>query len=372
MTYASANGVPVSRGELRLPLQGAWEASLTVAGTDAAKVSGPVVLDVAGVRLRGTASRSQADAGGLVTVRVVGGANGLATALPPKAYRDPSRRVLISDALRAGGESIDPTAQAEVLDVRLPRWTRSKTTAGELIVAVLASTGATFRVLGSGAWWVGVDSWPTVETAHVLEAEEPTRDELTIATGTLDVLPGATFRGRRISSAVYSWDGARVRAVLGYGSSRAGAAAELARFVARETASTAALSKPINGRVLSQNGDGTLEIRTYDASMPDLPRVPVKLGIPGVSSYEVEDGTECYVIHENGDAQRPCVVGFAPGSAVSITIDAATMNACGTDALALAAPLQSWASQVTAAVNGLSPGAVSPLVGLSTSRLFGS
>lgn len=371
MTFARIQSIPVSRGSIRIPLVGTWEASLTVTADDARDITGRVLLDLGGQTWSGTVLRAEADLGGLVTVRVVGGAGGLATQLEPKAYRSATRRVLLTDALEVGGESISSASDAAWLSTSVDRWTRPRQTVGELVRAVLDGTGYSWRIAADGAALFVAETWPEVSPKSTIESEDPTRDELVVALEGLDVLPGVTFAGRRISSATYEFDSAKLRASLSYDEGgRDGAASEIAKFIRREMGSVNLL-RPLTARVLSQAADGTLDVRVFDAHMPDLQRVPVRFGVAGVAVNRVSPGTECYVVHENGDARKPYVVGFAPGSAVSVEVDAGEAKICGSESLALAAPLESWAASVNGALAGL--GAfIAPLSGVATTKIKGA
>lgn len=371
MSYAMLAGLAVTEATIRFPLVGTWEAQATVTGDSAAKLSGRLELTVGTATLSGTVLRAEADAGGLVTVRLVGGAGGLATSLAPKAYRSATRRVILRDALEAGGETISGASDADWLDASVERWTRPQTTTGEAVKAVLAGTGYSWRISTDGAVVFGRDSWPEVSPKHVVESEDPTRDELVIALEQFDVLPGSTFAGRRVSSATYQLDASKLRASIGYDpDGRAGPAAELGRFIQRELASVA-MYRPLAARVLAQAGDGTLDVRMLDSSMPDLQRVPVKFGIRGIAANGIPAGSECYIVHENGDPRRPVVVGFAPGTAGTIEIDASEILAGGSQSLALASPLLSWATSVQSALQGLGA-PIAPLSGVETTTLKGA
>lgn len=371
MTFARIESIPVSRGTIRIPLVGTWEASLTVTADSARALTGRVRLELGGQSWSGTVLRAEADLGGLVTVRVVGGAGGLATMLDPKAYRSATRRVLLSDALEAGGEAISIASDSSWLSTSVDRWTRPRQTVGELVRAVLDGTGYSWRIGSDGAVAFVAETWPEVSPKSTIESEDPTRDELVVALDAIEILPGVTFAGRRISSATYEFDAAKLRASLSYDEGgRDGAASEIAKFIRREMGSVNLL-RPLTGRVLSQAADGTVDVRVFDADMPDLQRVPVRFGVAGVVVNRVSAGTECYVVHENGDARKPYVVGFAPGAAVSLEIDAGEAKICGSESLALASPIEAWAAAVTSALAGL--GAfIGPLGDVGTTKIKGA
>lgn len=65
--------------------------------------------------------------------------------------------------------------------------------------------------------------------------------------------------------------------------------------------------------VISQNGDGTLELKPDSSAMPGLSNVPIRYGSPGVTAT-VSAGARCIVAFENADPSRPVVVGWDPTS----------------------------------------------------------
>lgn len=65
--------------------------------------------------------------------------------------------------------------------------------------------------------------------------------------------------------------------------------------------------------VISQNGDGTLELKPDSSAMPGLSNVPIRYGSPGVTAT-VSAGARCIVAFENADPSKPVVVGWDPTS----------------------------------------------------------
>jgi len=369
--YARLGARDVLSGSIRYPLSGAWEASLELDGGAADVPTGMVELRLGSRSWLGHVVAAEADDGGQVSARVIGGAGQLGAELPPKAYGPTTRGLVLADALAEVGERLSPASDEALLRIALPRWARRRQTAGELVRAVLAGTGASWRMDASGAVVVAVDTWPTLVADGLVESESPTRESMVVASESVDVLPGiqfelrsAGFTPRRVTQSTYAIGPGGSRIEVSYASEpRSEAAAQLARFVARETGA-ASLYRPVSGRIIVQNPDGSFEIRTNDRDLPDLSRVPAKLGLPGVGSIAAVPGGEVYLIFEDGDPQRPCVVGFAPGAASSVSFLAQSIELGGVSPLAIAAPIEAWASAVGSALAGLGA-PVLPLVGAS-------
>lgn len=369
--YARLGALDVLSGSIRYPLSGAWEASLELNGGATDVPTGMVELRLGSRSWLGYVVAAEADDGGQVSARVVGGAGKLGGELAPKAYGPTTRGLVLADALAEVGERLSPASDEALLRIVLPRWARRRQTAGELVRAVLRGTGASWRMDASGAVVVAVDTWPTLAAGGLVESESPTRESMVVASESADVLPGiqlelrsAGFTPRRVTQSTYSIGPGGSRIEVSYAPEpRSEAAAQLARFVARETGA-ASLYRPVSGRIIAQNPDGSFEIRTNDRDLPDLSRVPAKLGIPGVASIAAVPGGEVYLIFEDGDPQRPCVVGFAPGAASSVSFSAQSIELGGVSPLALSAPIEAWAVAVGSALAGLGA-PVLPLVGAS-------
>lgn len=57
-------------------------------------------------------------------------------------------------------------------------------------------------------------------------------------------------------------------------------------------------------KVATQNADGTLELQPDSAAMPQLSKVPIRLGVPGVK-VKVTAGCRVLLGFEGGDPRRP-------------------------------------------------------------------
>lgn len=337
MATITLNGVPVTRGRLPLSLQGAWRAELELAADSTEGLSGPAELVIGSTTLRGT-SAAAVDAGGRVTAVVLAGSQGLDTELPPKGYVGTTRRAVLDDALTAAGERLSATADAPALLLPISGWTRVVGPAGELVRAIARHGQMTWRYLLDGSIWMGEETWPLAAPEHVLESEEPAASRFVAALDGAVILPGTTVRGRRVSSVVYTFDATAIRAVVSYGVDRHPTAAMIATQVRRETAHLD-YAGVVLCKVVRQNDDDTLELRSNDPRMPHLSRVRIRAGIAGVLSQRVKNGALVLLQHENSDPARPVVTGFAMGDADEVQI--------GGDAeLVKLGPLQAWMAQL--------------------------
>ena len=253
MSTATLNGVTILRGRVTLRLVGAWDAEVWVEGTDTAAVTGAVVLELGGVPMRGWATPGK-DAGGRVSVRVVGGAGGLQTSVSPQGYVNATRRVVLADALAVGGEAISLLSDA-TLDAALPHWSRKAGTVAEAVRRAVehAGEGVHWRVLLDGTVWVGSESWLPFELEGDPVDESPTNDRLVFPVEAAAILPGVTFRGIRVASVRYELSHRSLRAHVSGGEKDA-LADELSKIVKRET-SGKDLDRTFVARIVAQNGE---------------------------------------------------------------------------------------------------------------------
>lgn len=330
MSQISVNGFPVASGEVSFPLRGAWSATVEVVAASAAELFGvtpdPAITEVGGdVELvmgsttlvgYGTAG---VDQGERVTVRIVAGAGGLGATVEPAHFVSQSRRVLLSSALEVGGEELSTTSTG--IDETLGQWTRQTGTVGEAVQAVAAEMGSTWRHLPDGTVWIGTNTWAEVRPDNVLVREEPTQSRIIVAVEGAVVLPGSTFRGRRVTGVKYGISSGAIRATVAYGDARDPLAAALGTIVGRETKRLDFFAS-YEARVVGQNAQ-TLELQPSDPRLPrNMSRVPMRPGMAGVTSQTVPVGSTALVSFANGDPGRAYVGGFVAASATALTIDA--------------------------------------------------
>ncbi len=201
MAFATINGKDVLSALLSVPRAGTWRLDATV---DAETAEGlttdlALLLDEGKSTWRGRAFRS-ADAFGRIELRAVGGAGGLAKVLEGQSYRQVSARVVVTDLLELAGETLDPTADAAMLDTVLPWWTRDAGPCSTQLAAVAATLGATWRVLQNGRVWLGAETWPTSPAfEHDLMRKVPADGRLELgAVEGYRLLPGTTFQDQRV------------------------------------------------------------------------------------------------------------------------------------------------------------------------------
>ncbi len=218
MSYCTANGRPVVRGTIARPRLGAWQAELLVnaRADEADSFTGAIQIDLAGTTFQGTAYRS-GPVRDAISVRIVGGKNGLGRTLTPKAYQNVPARIPIQDLCTEARETLSPRSDAAALGKLLPKWIRMEQVAGFALASLLLAAGSpTWRILEDGTLWVGTDTWePVALQPYDLTHVEPSVGRIEIATDTPGALaPGLTFDGRRISYVEHRLEPDRIRHVL--------------------------------------------------------------------------------------------------------------------------------------------------------------
>lgn len=205
MSKVTVNGMAVINGCVSLPVKGAWVADFEIDGTDLLPTGQrAVTIDLGSQTLVGTVATDRQGAyAGRLTVRVVGGGNGLAKQLPARKYRGVPVSIPLADIINETGERLAATATAATLNFALLHWARARAPASSSLEFLLAKAGASWRVLPDGTLWVGTDTFPESSfDGEVLEERHGGNWKL-LASDTGTLLPATTFQGRRLAGVVY-------------------------------------------------------------------------------------------------------------------------------------------------------------------------
>lgn len=205
MSKVTVNGLPVINGCVALPVKGSWVADFELDGTEPLPTGQrEVTVDLGSQTLVGTVVPGRQGAyAGRVTVRVVGGGNGLAKELTARKYRGVPVAIPLTDIMNETGEQLSSTSASFALTYPLAHWARSKSKASSTLELLLAVAGATWRALPDGTMWVGTNSYPeaTFGGEVLKESHGGSWRLLTSDAGTL--LPGTTLLGLKIETVVY-------------------------------------------------------------------------------------------------------------------------------------------------------------------------
>jgi len=72
-------------------------------------------------------------------------------------------------------------------------------------------------------------------------------------------------------------------------------------------------------KVVSQNGDGTIELQPDDVRLPGYSNVPIRYGVPGLIAT-VSAGARCLLAFAGADPQKPIVVGWEGNTGVLVSL----------------------------------------------------
>jgi hypothetical protein len=211
--FAELNGFTVVRGTLAMPRIGVWSARLTLDADDLPR--GPATLAIGDppVTLTATVVRPALQ-GAAAEVLLVGGAGGFSKIIPPKDYQDVPLRVVLADLLSEAGERLSPSSDPNLGSLHLPRWTRMGGPARDAIVQLAETLGVSWRVLPDGTTYVGRETYPTSPSKGEVLERVSEEDLMIVATESVDILPGETFEGRRVSYVEYAISPASIRSTL--------------------------------------------------------------------------------------------------------------------------------------------------------------
>lgn len=212
------NSIPVMQGKVTRPRAGNWVAELQVDAATAATIEDGALATLKvdqEVVLTGTVLRSGAY-GQNVTLRLVGGRNGLGRLVHPRFYRGVPLAQVLQDVLDDAGEALSGTSMPEALGLVLVFWTMVEQPAAEALTSLAEAAGAAvvWRVQADGSVFLGADGFaPSALVDFDLVESMPLEGIQVIATEAPDVHPGERFNDRDVSVVEHllSPDGSRVR-----------------------------------------------------------------------------------------------------------------------------------------------------------------
>jgi len=323
---ATLAGHRAVRAHVALPAWGAWYADVELDAE--ATLSGAVALKIAGLTLSGTVI-SGGPANGRSRYRIVAGAGGWGTTLPPKAYANDAgvkASAVLVDAATACGEQFDATT---LPTTRLgPHWARHEGPACRALEQIAPS-----------GWYIGEDgvtrigartatAW-TGKAAH--EPVDHASGSVVLAPETLEgLVPGAIVDGLTAVDVHHEVADGKLRSTI-WG--------KLAGTTSRRLDAWRSLIDQIDParkyrgiweyRVVTVSGSKVnLQPVRVSAGMPDLARVPMAPGVAGAKSTLLP-GARVLVCFVDASPARPMVVGFEDADGEGFTpvltsIDATT------------------------------------------------
>jgi hypothetical protein len=372
VSAVTVNGLPAISAELTVPRVGVWYADVSlVRSGEATTLAGVVTLEVGNTTWMGTVRRAGENRG-IITARIVGGADGLMKEVPARAYQGVPVRLPIEELLSEVGEVISPTSDATILSAVLQQWSRSAGGAGSALRALLEIAGAsTWRVLPDGTLWIGSESWPASALAdYTYLSHTPCTGFIEIVAWEPKVYPGEVFRERRVSAVTHRWNAQQLRTRVWFEDESG--AGDLDRLTSGLASFVRAQFPRLDhyaaywARVVAQNADGTLELVPDDARIPGRSNVPIRYGVPGVTA-KVAAGARVLLEFASGDPSKPFATVWESAVPTEIVVAGGTKGAARVDDTVNAAGIVGnsgmalWMSQVELAINFLLPGSIVPV-----------
>lgn len=314
-----ANDTLVLDAVFHFPISGVWHADLTIDADDAAPFKGSFTVSDDDVSFECTPVPNGVDAFvGRVRAKVVGGKSGFAKQCEPKFYRAIPASTVLREALAVGGETLASTSTG--IDLHLPFWTRPAASVGEAFEECVAWLDATWRVLDDGSVWVGTETWSevTLPKDGVLLEENPVEKTAVFADAPA-IRPGMSYEGRRIGRVELSVTPSETRSVVWFQESDPVRTAFTK--IVRQMTRTMDFLAMYPATVVSQNGDGSLELKMKSDRMPSMSRIPIRYGVPGVSA-KIKSGSVVAVEFERGDPSSPVATVWNRESVSELTIKA--------------------------------------------------
>lgn len=138
--------------------------------------------------------------GGVYSGLAVGGAGGLSTDIPAKAYIGVPMAIVLAEIMALTGETLEGTTDEAVTSFTVAQWQRTSGMAQNALDAIREATGADWRIFRTGTLWFGSDTFPALDFDHQHLDEDNTFNErlLSPESGAPELLPGVTFDGERV------------------------------------------------------------------------------------------------------------------------------------------------------------------------------
>ena len=331
MAYCTINSEPVFQATISFPRLGAWHADLAVASD--VVPSGKVTLTFGGISWQGSAYRGGSPFG-TTTLRITGGAGGIATGvqLTAQAYQGVALQIPLQQILQAAGETLSPNADPSVLSTQLKTWNRLAGPAGMALSALVSSVGASWRFMPDGTLWVGLEKWPVDSETYLLLNDSPMYAEQEVYADAPNMRPGTTFNGRKVSYVQHRFREEQLHTTIVYEDQVLG-------LFDRVKGPLAAFVRAINSNLYAGSWEGTIvsqagavvDFSPDDPRCPPMQAVPLKLGTAyvtatlstpcrGVLFYANQDPTKPRVGLVDADAQFSAlnIGGGTPGLGAAV------------------------------------------------------
>lgn len=337
MANTTINGVAVIRGEIHMELIGVWIADLVIDQPDGTGFSAgtSVTIQTATVPLVGTVVPNRTgDFLDAVHVRVLGGGGGMAKDATTRAFVQPGAfaRDVVNALCSNGGETLSTTADATFLATNLAAWMIKAGTVSQNLLTLLEFKAPTFnwRILADGTLWMGTESWPAASGTFDILDQNPTENSYELGVDSPWIVPGQNLSGvGNVHSVVHSIErkGIRSHVLVDIPGEQRGIRGDIDGMI----------QQGMNGvdyfglyecKVVTQSADlSTVDITPSNAKFAGLQRVPLRLGLPGVTA-QFASGAKVLLGWQGGDPSLPYACLFGGGETLlALTVGSGADNA---------------------------------------------
>lgn len=305
-----------------------------------ATLRGRVTLKVADLVFVGTVMSGGIGPVGRSSFRLAAGAGMWGKKLPTKSYANDAgvkTSTVIADVARESGESVD-AATLPAATVRLGYgWTREAAPASRILQLVATDSWYVDHVDGITKIGRRTASVPTAKLT--VRSVDRARELVSLSADAIaELIPGATVEGLVAADVMHEVSAATgiETMIWGNGRSEANRALSALRRILEALDPARRYRAMYEYRVVSQEGErlNLQPIRT-STGMPDLPRVPVRPGIPGAKATH-KLGARVTVGFVDASPAMPIVWGFEEADGEGFLPDDVTINASGDVELGLA------------------------------------
>src|SRR5688500_4285944 len=313
------NGLRLLSCSIRAPRVGNWHLDFEADVSDEESLDSlaigengrtKVTLEHEGVEFVGSLVRG-GQKGAVYQGNTAGGTGGISKELPSRSYvSDVGVTVaqVVSDILRESGGTLSSTADASVLEKKVPRWTRTEGIASQSLVKIAAKVGATWRMLRDGTVWFGLATFPAAVLEPMTLVEDWSDGAILGAAseqggaGPLLLEPGTAFHGQKLELVEHVLTASAFRTVA-KNRTLGGALDKFLAGIRQEID----FSRFYPAKIDVMNADGTVAVTPDDAKLKGqgLDKVPIYTGSPG--AVTVPAGVRCLVGFEAGDPSQPFV-----------------------------------------------------------------
>jgi len=212
MAQFRVNGLAVLSATIVQPLRGAWRVDCELDSTQV--ISGVATMTDNVNSWTGTISECTEFAGVLHTV-LVPGAGSVQTALPAAAWTGASLRTILSDTLRAAGESL--SSESDTLSDQWDHYVRLPCTLGVAMSRMATLYGGLWRYDDAGRVVIARAAYTSISQPYRVLHRHPRLGQMTIVSDTLFARPGQSLDGIKIDAVEHQIRASGVRTIITQG-----------------------------------------------------------------------------------------------------------------------------------------------------------